>query len=234
MVQGERAARSEQARAEVWGGTERRASMSLPLQLQPDASSAPEAAGLLARRAHFGASQQPPPGLLAAAALPEGAWELDAATATRHRQLQRSWPGRPLLRPGSSGSGSTWRVPQFASMGGSVLGAGGKKFSADGLQAVPAAVMEGAVTAAGLRGARAFHSLLPAAFLQLHSCQMLNAAPRAHCPCRREPEAVRLGPAAAAAAGARAGGLGAGGGGGAHFAGAAAQDGARPAGSLLP
>ena len=87
-----------------------------------------------------------------------GVWQYDGPTTTRTRHAA----GRPLLRPagtggssgrggrGAGGRGARLPLPNFASIAASVGaavagggGGGGKKFSLDGLEAVPAAVMEG-------------------------------------------------------------------------------------------
>ncbi len=82
-----------------------------------------------------------------------GDWELVQSHATRARQRQQLQPGRRLLRTAAAaGCDSTAAsVPplagmaqlRFASLAAAHAQADGKQFSADGLQAVPAAVMEG-------------------------------------------------------------------------------------------
>ena len=143
-------------------------------------------------------------------------WQLDETPATRLRQRRRLPAGRPLLRPAAAASccsaASAGRPaaaagqPRFASIAAAHAPSAGKRLSADGLQAVPAAVMEGKPGRHGM-GCWLAHAA---------SCALLQQGAAAvtvyRCttvPCRRAQEAVCVGRAAAAGAGAR--GLGAGG-----------------------
>lgn len=81
-------------------------------------------------------------------------WELEEPHATRARQRQQLQPGRRLLRTAAAAAaGCSTAAPappvrasaqlRFASLAAAHAPSGSKQFSADGLQAVPAAVMEG-------------------------------------------------------------------------------------------
>jgi hypothetical protein len=82
-----------------------------------------------------------------------GGWELAEPHATRARQRQQLQPGRRLLHTAAAASCCSTAGPapsraptgqlRFASLAAAHAPAGDKQFSADGLQAVPAAVMEG-------------------------------------------------------------------------------------------
>ena len=115
-----------------------------------------------APRAEHGAR---PPGAAPAPATP-CAWQLERGGALTGL-LGRQRPGRPLLRGGGGGgraaAAATGRAagggkPRAAAAGpgrfasiaaASLAGGDARKFSADGLQAVPAGVVEGAPTAGG-------------------------------------------------------------------------------------
>lgn len=145
-----------------------------------------------------------------------GGWELEESPATRARQRQRLQPGRRLLRTTagaascSSGAsplpGVAASQPRFASIAAAHAPAGGKQFSADGLQAVPAAVMEGEWQNLGRVRRRRRTSMLA---LLLQSPAAHGAAGQLHrtphlalntTACRLPPEAVCLGRASAAGA----------------------------------
>ena len=121
-------------------------------------------------------------------------WELDDSATTR---VQRRWlggAGRPLLRrrPGggsassgssrAGGSGSLGSLPaatRFASIAASGLAAGGQRVSADGLQAVPAGVVEGEPWAAWCVDARSERSARSSCSARLSAAAMPSTPPRA-------------------------------------------------------
>lgn len=133
--------------------------------------------------------------------------------------------------------------PRFASMAAAAVGDPAVRRSADGLQAVPAASVEGAhsgLAELGMISVPANHDSYEQV-RRLLRCRRLppsphpaNSSHRTLLRSRRGSKAIRMGRAAAAAAGAGARGLGGGGGDGAHAARAAAPHRARHARRVLP